>query len=55
MKGCKGHRKTNDTDTLKQITHNTQKANVNASWKEVSSNKRNQSSPVISRPRKQPK
>jgi hypothetical protein len=42
-----------DTGTIDQIAHNTQKTNVNASWKEVSDKKRNRNSPEMSTLRKQ--
>jgi len=43
------------TDTLKQTTHNLQKINADTPWIETSGKKRNQNSPEITMPHKQPK
>jgi len=43
------------TGILTQIPHNTQKINEEASWKEVSSKKRNRNSSKKTMPRTQPK
>jgi hypothetical protein len=44
-----------DTDTVKEIIHNTQKTHVDISWKEISGKKRIWNSSKMSTSRKQPK
>jgi len=42
-------------DTLKQITYNIKKTNVESSWREIGGTKRNWNSSKMLTPRKQPK